>query len=139
MESSAEKSNAGRPAASGTNAALIVGLIVVVLIALGLGAYIYMKGGGLQKPTPIGDVLGNLREWDEQQVVVEGTVSAPLNVMSMKMYRLTDDSGSIMVVTERGLPTSGAEVRVEGFVKQVFKVAGMEQTIVYEGSGDPEK
>jgi hypothetical protein len=52
----------------------------------------------------------------------------------MKAFRLTDESGEMMVVTERGLPADGAHVRVEGVVKQAFKVGTFEQTVVFEAA-----
>jgi hypothetical protein len=139
MDSSTEKSNASRSAGSGANPALVVGLIAVTLIALALGAYIYFKGGGLARPTPIGEVTSNLREWDGQPVTIKGTVSAPVNAFGLaKAFRLTDDTGNIMVVTEKGLPSDGAEVTVNGYVKQMFEFAGVQQTIVYESAGEEE-
>jgi hypothetical protein len=135
MDSSAAGASSGGKPAAGSRA-MSVGLIVLTLIAVALGAYVYFSQSAAARPTPIGEVLANLRDWDERMVVVEGTVSAPIN-LGIKAYRLTDDTGSIMVVTERGLPGAGQTVKVEGFVKQVFQLAGIEQTIIYEGS-DPD-
>jgi hypothetical protein len=118
----------------GSNGALVVGIMVVVLLAVGLGAFAVMKGGMLAKPTPIGEIKADLRTWDEKTVVIEGTVEAPLNLMGMKFFRLKDDTGGITVVTERGLPGEGDTVKVEGIVRQMFAVAGIEQTIVYEAA-----
>lgn len=117
---------------SGSNPALVVGLIVIGVAALALGGYAVFKAGGLQKPTDIGEITANIRDWDGKAVTIEGTVSAPLNIVVAKMYRLTDDTGEILVVTEKGLPADGEAVRVDGYVKQAFKVGTMEQTIVFE-------
>ena len=118
---------------SGGNTALVVGLVVVAVIGLGLGAMALIRAGGLERVTPIGDIKTNIRELDGQAVTIKGTVSAPLNIFGVaKAFRLTDDSGDIMVVTEKGLPADGDEVRVDGYVKQAFKVGTLEQTIVYE-------
>ena len=114
------------------NAALITGVIVLAVVALGLGAYIVLKAGGLQQPTPIAQIKANIRDWDGKPVTIKGKVSAPLNIIVAKMYRVTDATGDMTVITEKGLPSAGDEVRVDGYVKQAFKVGDMEQTIVYE-------
>jgi len=121
----------------GGNSAVVVGLVVIGVLALGLGAWAYLKGGALAKPTPIGEILSDTRKWDQQPVTIEGQVSAPLNVLGNKMFRVTDTSGDIMVVTERGLPAAGDTVRVDGYVKQVFQIGTINETVVYEtASGD---
>jgi hypothetical protein len=105
---------------------------VLAVAALALGAYVVMTAGGLQKPTPIGEITSNIRDWDGKAVTIEGTVSAPINIVVAKMYRLTDETGEMTIVTEKGLPAEGEKVRVDGYVKQAFKVGPAEQTIVFE-------
>jgi hypothetical protein len=116
----------------GSNPALVIGLIVIGVAALALGGYAIMRAGGLEKPTPIAEITANIRDWDGKAVTIEGTVSDPLNIVVAKMYRLSDDTGEMLVVTEKGLPAAGESVRVDGYVKQAFKVGTIEQTIVFE-------
>ena len=81
----------------------------------------------------IAEVLDDLRRYDGQSVVLKGTVGAPMNLFGVvKYFDLTDDSGTIKVVTERGLPAEGSEVEVTGIVKQAMQVGGVELTVLYE-------
>lgn len=131
MDSPAVQSEPAKRA-HGSNPALIAGVVALVIAALGLGAYIVLKAGGLQKPTPIAEIKDNIRDWDGKAVTIEGTVSAPMNIVVAKLYRVTDATGEMTIVTEKGLPAEGQKVRVDGYVKQAFKIGPAEQTIVFE-------
>jgi hypothetical protein len=119
-----------------SNSALVVGLIVIAAVALVLGAWAMLRTAKANRPTPIGTILADLRHWDGQEVLVEGDVSAPLNVMGIKAFKLTDDTGSITVVTERGVPADGEAASVRGFVKQIYKIGPVQQTVIYEPAED---
>jgi hypothetical protein len=119
----------GRP----SGAPLIIGLVVVILAA---GAIGFAAWRATQPQViPLGDIAANIRQWDGQQVLVEGTVSNPTNLYAVKFFILTDESGSMPIVTERGLPADGSTARVNGHVKQMFEVAGLEQTVIFELAG----
>jgi hypothetical protein len=105
---------------------------VLAVVAVALGVYVVMQAGGLQKPTHIAEIKDHIRDWDGKAVTIEGTVSAPLNIGLAKFYRVTDATGEMTIVTEKGLPSDGEKVRVDGYVKQAFKIGPAEQTIVFE-------
>jgi hypothetical protein len=115
----------------------VVGLVVLVVAAAGaMGWFAYSS---LRKrPVPIGEITADLRTYDNTTVTVKGTVDAPTNLMVAKFFTLRDDSGEIVVVTQRGLPSAGAEVEVTGQVQQLFEIAGMQQTVIMESAANVE-
>lgn len=117
--------------ASALRPELLIGGILIVLAALVMGWFIWQQAQ--EKPVTIGEILGDLRKYDGISVTVKGTAEAPTNLFGvMKFYDLRDSSGTIKVVTERGLPAEGSEITVTGVVKQAMQVAGMELTVLYE-------
>lgn len=127
-------SSEGRKRPAKVSPALIVGIVVVVAVAGAVLVY-SMLGRGNQV-VKIGDVLADLRNYDGMSVTFEGEVSAPVNLLGLKTYSLDDGSGSITVVTERGLPRAGEKLRVSGIVHEMFNVAGVNYTVLYEASED---
>jgi hypothetical protein len=121
----------GKQERGGISGAAVVGLIAVAILggALALVAWY----GARPHPTPIGYILEHVREFDGNAVTVEGTVDSPLNLGGLlKVFDLSDKSGTIKVVTKRGLPKSGETVMVKGLVREVFNVAGMNMTVIME-------
>jgi hypothetical protein len=109
---------------------VIVGIFVVVALAVGLWALAYMRL--TPHPLAISAVLGDLRRYDGQTVTVQGTVRAAFNVAGVKWYELNDGTGSVMVVTDRGLPREGDYERVTGQVKQLFQLGDATYTVIEE-------
>lgn len=107
-----------------------VGVIVVAGLAIVLTALAYLHS--LPRTVAIGEVLGNLREYDGRSVSVGGRVTETFNVLGLKWYRLEDDTASIIVVTQRGLPEKDQTVRVTGIVKEVFNLGGVNATVLQE-------
>lgn len=111
---------------------MVTGLIVVIVIIVAAVLAYFAWRTIEAAPTPIGDILGDLRTYDGQLVTVRGKVSNPLNVMLMKAYDVEDDSGTIKIVTERGLPKVGDLVTVQGQVRELFNFNGVNMTVIYE-------
>jgi hypothetical protein len=109
---------------------VVAGIFGVLFLAIGLGVAAYLKL--TPHPLSIGSVLKDLRTFDGTSVTVQGEVKETYNVGGMKWYDLSDPTGSIRVVTERGLPTTGDYMRVTGIVHQVFNVGGFEYTVLLE-------
>lgn len=126
---SSEKQQQAKPR---VNRQAMTGLIVVVVIVVA-AALIFVAWKMIQPaPTPIGTILGDLRTYDGQLVTVRGEASNPLNLLMFKGYDVTDDTGTIKVVTDRGLPKPGEKVTVQGQVKEVFNFNGKNLTVIYE-------
>jgi hypothetical protein len=109
---------------------VVVGIVVVLLLALALAALAYLKT--VPRPVAISAVLADLRQYDGHSVTVGGTVQETLNVAGYKAYRLKDDTASIIVLTERGLPQRGQQLTVTGIVNEVFNLGGVNYTVLLE-------
>jgi hypothetical protein len=115
---------------------VVVGIFAVAFLAIGMAAAAYIRL--TPHPVAIGAVLADLRQYDGQTVLVQGIVQGSANVGGLKGYILKDDTGSITVVTQRGLPKEGQYMQVNGEVKQAFAVLGMSYTVLLEGQAPDE-
>jgi len=127
---------AGQKRARIVNPALLVGIVVVVAVIGAVLVYAMLSRSGSGHVLRIADVLADLRNYDGLPVTFEGEVSGVLNLLGYKMYTLDDGTGSITVVTERGLPAQGSQQKVSGIVHEMFNVAGVNYTVLYESAGD---
>jgi HAMP domain-containing protein len=119
------------------NTAALTGAIVVLVVVVAI-VLAYVAWRLITPPvTPIGDVLADLRTYDGQTVTVQGEVTSTLNVVLVKAFDLSDDTGTIKVITERGLPTIGDTLTVTGEVHEVFNVGGVNVTVLVEYPESP--
>lgn len=114
----------------GTSPLMLGILVAAIILASGLGYYAWRQ---IQesKPVPIGDILSDLRTYDGQLVHVKGEVTNTMNLV-VKWFELDDGTGTITVVTERGLPTKGTTVEVDGQVDELFNLGGISKTVILE-------
>jgi hypothetical protein len=124
-----------KPAGPGfhLSGSVIAGIFAVLFLAIALGVAAYMKL--TPHPLSIGSVLKDLRTYDGTSVTVQGTVKEVNNIVGMKWYDLEDPTGSIRVVTQRGLPTQGDYMQVTGIVNEVFNFGGINYTVLLEPLG----
>jgi hypothetical protein len=74
---------------------------------------------GCAAPTPelkIADVLADPSRYEEQTIELTGEVRDAFGLFSVGVYTLQDASGSIRVMTSRGLPAKGVKLTVRGTV-----------------------
>jgi len=95
---------------------IIVGALIVISIMVSCGCI----GGD-----KIGDITSNPSQYEGKTVKIKGTVidtfSVPL--VSQGAYQVSDGTGSIWVVTTRGVPAEGEKITIEGTVRPAFKIA----------------
>ncbi|MCH7472342.1 hypothetical protein IIA79_05255, partial [bacterium] len=65
---------------AGLSAAALTGIVVLMLAGAVLGFYAYRMVASPQ-PTPIGDILADLRKYDTTAVTIRGEVTQVLNVL----------------------------------------------------------
>lgn len=123
---------AGQHRGRGVSPALIVGIVVVVAVVGAVVVYAMLQRGS--RVERIGDVLADLRTYDGLPVTFEGEVRGAVNILGLKTYSLDDGSGTITVVTERGLPRNGTQLRVSGVIHEMFNVGGVNYTVLYESA-----
>jgi len=117
------------------SSAVITGVIVLIVIVVA-AALAYFAWRTIQPTaTPINEILSDLRTYDGQLVTVRGKVSSTVNLI-FKAFELTDETGTITVVTQRGLPQPGDTVTVQGQVNELFNFNGINKTVILEPAED---
>lgn len=106
---------------------LIAGVVLALLVAGGVTYY-------LTRPVRIGDILSHPDRYQGRTVSVRGVVTGSYAMMGVAVYRLRDESGEILVVSDQGAPRDGTQKTVRGEVVQVFKGMGMEVIALFEGT-----
>jgi hypothetical protein len=92
--------------------------LTVVLLALGA---MISAGCGT---TRIGRVLNDPGRYHNRNVTVEGTVTNSIGAFVAGVYQVEDSTGKIYVLSNRGVPSKGARVKVEGTVTPGVNVMG---------------
>jgi hypothetical protein len=72
----------------------------------------------------IADIKSDPTKYRDKTVRVEGTVTTSFGALSMGGYEVEDDTGKIYVISNRGVPASGARVKVEGTVFNAAVIGG---------------
>ena len=72
----------------------------------------------------IGDITGNPSQYEGETVSIKGTVRDTFSIplVSQGAYKISDGTGSIWVITTRGVPSEGEKVSVKGTVRTAFKL-----------------
>ncbi len=73
----------------------------------------------------INKVLSDPARYRDKQVTVSGQVSDSFSVASRGAYKIRDGSGELWVISEQGVPRTGAEVKVTGRVREGFNVGSL--------------
>jgi hypothetical protein len=82
------------------------------------------------KRTTIADIEDNPSKYYDKEVAVAGTVdtsygiSIPIIGESGGIYKISDGTGSIWVVTRRNVPTRGAQMGVKGRIQNGINYNG---------------
>lgn len=88
-------------------------LCSIVVAALSLG--------GCRSTLPIGELLDDASRYEGKTVRIEGEVTESVGALGTGAYRVTDDTGTILVVSqEGGVPRTGARVRVDGWFQSAL-------------------
>jgi hypothetical protein len=116
---------------------VVIAALVLCVIAVAVVVVLRVRSGDLAVTvTPIGRILDHPRNYDGRTVKIRGTASKVTGLFGSGGFELRDRTGSIMVITGRGLPAEGEEVSVRGEVRTIFAV-GNERVlaVVEQGAG----
>ena len=92
-------------------------------LALGLLFLAWIVAGCQDEPIPIASLLSNAGAHDGQSVTVVGEVKGAAGAFGYGVYQLSDGTGTITIVTEKGgVPVKGAKVAVTGTFRNGFTV-----------------
>jgi hypothetical protein len=72
--------------------------------------------------TPIRDVVANPSKYSD--VTVRGKVINQIGILGTGAYELKDDSGSLWVVTQNGMPSKDTEMVIKGSAAEGVTIAG---------------
>ena len=83
----------------------------------------------------ISHVLNDPYKYRNQDVKISGRVVDSYSVAGRGAYRVEDRSGQLWVVSNEGVPRRGAEVTVEGMVREAFNLGPLGALIKLPSSG----
>jgi hypothetical protein len=89
---------------------------VVVVAALGSAACATKS---------IDRVLADPQRYRDRTVQISGEVMDSYALLGRGVYRVRDDSGQLWIVSDRGVPRTGARVRVKGTIREPFNLGGL--------------
>jgi len=68
----------------------------------------------------INHVLADPQRYVNREVKVHGEVAQSYSVLGHGAYKLRDETGTLWVISHRGVPREGARVEVKGTVRDTF-------------------
>ncbi len=102
-------------------------------IAILFSSLILSGCGGLFS-TPIGKILADPRTYAGKTVTVSGEVAQIFSLVVIKYFRVRDETGEIVIVTDRPLPKVGTKVKVKGTVQEAFSIGDQQLIVIVEQS-----
>lgn len=83
--------------------------------------------------TSINHVLADPSRYRNRDVRVSGRVADSYSIGGRGAYRLTDRSGELWVISDRGVPRRGADVTVKGTVREAFNLGALSERVRIPG------
>ena len=88
---------------------------------------------GCESRTHISRLLDDPGQYEGKTVWVAGTTKAGVGILNYGTFQLTDDTGTITVVTEtHGAPRDGAEVAVQGQFRSAYTLGAHTAAVIIE-------
>lgn len=84
--------------------------------------------------TSIGKILADPRAYAGKTVTLSGEVTQIFSLIFIKYFRLRDETGEIVIVTDKPLPKVGAKIRVKGTVQEAFSIGDQQLIVIVEKS-----
>ena len=72
----------------------------------------------------IGKILADPHGYQDKEVVVKANVVTGFGGLGRGVYEIEDGTGHIFVLSEHGIPSRGAHIRLHGRVVNAFTFAG---------------
>lgn len=84
--------------------------------------------------TPIGKILADPRAYAGKTLTVSGEVTQIFSLVFIKYFRLKDETGEIVIVTDKPLPKVGTKIRLKGTVQEAFSIGDQQLIVIVEQS-----
>jgi hypothetical protein len=95
------------------------------LLALGSLAVLVTMLTAACATRTVNHILADPSRYRDRQVTLKGTVTESIGAMGYGAYRLEDHTGSMWVVSDRGVPRRGARVKVSGTIREGFNLGSI--------------
>jgi len=86
-------------------------------------------------PTSISKILQDPRGYEGREVMVSGRVVDIFSIIVMKYFIIRDDTGEIIVISEKALPRKDSQIKVYGKVEEAFSIGDQQMIVIMETSG----
>lgn len=112
-------------------------IILFLLVVCVIGFCVYPKKVDLPDPinikvyvtTPIQKIIDNPKDYQGSTISIEGTVTKTFKLFGYSRYTLTDETGSITVVGQDILPTTGDKIKVVGHIDQWWSIGSFSKIV----------
>jgi hypothetical protein len=105
---------------------ILIGTLIILCFLSGCDK------GYFESSVPIKKLLENPRDYDNRPVYIEGQVEEVYSLLVVKYFSVRDNTGVIIVVTERILPKKGEKIKVKGRVADAFSIGDKSLTVFKE-------
>jgi hypothetical protein len=75
--------------------------------------------------TRVNNVLADPSKFRNREVTISGDVRDSYSIMSRGVYRVEDSTGSLWVYSDKGVPRTGAKVKVTGTIREGFNLGNL--------------
>ena len=82
--------------------------------------------------TPIGDILQAPREYVGKEVTISGNVMEKFSFVIIKYFVIQDETGGIIVITDKPMPAKGEKLMVKGIFNDAFSIGDQELFVLVE-------
>lgn len=106
-------------------------IAVLAVVILGVGGWFYLTE---LHTTEIGKIVSNPRDYAGRELIISGRVTERFSFFVLKYFLLQDSTGQIPVISDKPLPTVGAEIRVKGHIEEGFSLGGNQVLVFLEKS-----
>jgi len=83
----------------------------------------------------INHIMAEPSRYANRDVTVQGTVTQSVSLLGHGSYRIDDGTGSLWVVSNKGVPRKGARVKVTGKIRDVADLGSVVKLPEVVGSG----
>ncbi|MBI4551599.1 MAG: hypothetical protein HY710_04980 [Candidatus Latescibacteria bacterium] len=87
------------------------------------------------KKTTIDQMLADPHRYTNREVGVEGNVVQNYSILGRGVYQVDDGTGTLWVVSEKGVPRKGAHVGVKGKIRDGFDLGSIVKLPEVVGNG----
>jgi hypothetical protein len=83
----------------------------------------------------INHIMADPSRYNNQEVTIKGTVTQSVSLLGHGSYQIDDGTGTLWVVSNKGVPRKGARVKVSGKIRDVADLGSVLKLPEVVGSG----